>query len=197
MADAKAIACTLIRQIENISLRAYPDPVTGGEPYTIGFGNTHMPDGSPVKRDSVLPDRAAAEALLLQTLGQIQPKLHQMVHVPLEPCQEGALLSFQYNVGSGALHGSTLLAKLNAGDRLLAAEQFLLWNKGRVHGQLVPIRGLTNRRKLERAVFLGLVDPAGSSPAAARPTLAPRAVASSSADSLNAAELAHVAPKSA
>ncbi|MBP8236036.1 MAG: lysozyme, partial [Rhizorhabdus sp.] len=51
-------------------------------------------------------------------------------------------MSFAYNVGVGALRGSTLLRKLNAGDFAGAAEQFLVWNKagGKVLAGLVKRR---------------------------------------------------------
>ena len=64
--------------------------------------------------------------------------------------QFAALVSFTYNVGSGALNSSTLLRRLNAGDTFGAANEFLRWNRagGRV------LAGLTRRRREERALFL-------------------------------------------
>ncbi|ELJ7022281.1 lysozyme, partial [Salmonella enterica] len=40
---------SLIKEFEGCSLTAYPDPGTGGEPWTIGYGWTHSVDGKPVK----------------------------------------------------------------------------------------------------------------------------------------------------
>jgi lysozyme len=48
---------------------------------------------------------------------------------------------------------SDLVKKLNAKDYKGAAEQFLVWNKGRVNGVLQVIPGLTNRRIKEKAYF--------------------------------------------
>lgn len=36
---------TLIKEFEGCSLTAYPDPGTGGDPWTIGYGWTHSVDG--------------------------------------------------------------------------------------------------------------------------------------------------------
>lgn len=208
--DANAIACALIEQLEQLRLAAYPDPVSRGKPYTIGFGNTCLANGATVTLGCRLADRAAAVALFSATLDKLQPKLAAMLTVTLEPCQIAALLSLQYNVGSTALRTSTLLRLLNAGNRIGAADQFLAWDKGEVDHRLVTIHGLETRRQLERAVFLGLVDITSSAPAAARPTPAaaaapshhvvtatrpapaPAAIADQSTADLNDAELARV-----
>jgi lysozyme len=51
-----------------------------------------------------------------------------------------------------------LLRKLNAGDKAGAADQFLVWNKYRDPkcGCLKVANGLSERRELERALFLGV-----------------------------------------
>lgn len=171
MSDAFTIACALVRHVEGLRLDAYHD--TTGR-LTIGYGNTCMLDGSPVTAGCRLANGAEADALFMSTLHTIQPKLLAMVHVPLLPCQEGALLSFGYNVGMSALHGSTLLKKLNHGDTAGAATQFLIWDMAGGHYS----RGLANRREIERVVFLGKVNLAGP----VEPT--------TTTDSLNAGELA-------
>jgi len=61
-----------------------------------------------------------------------------------------ALVSFSFNVGLGSLQRSTLRMKLNRGDFIGAADEFLKWDK--VSGK--PLRGLTLRRKDERELFL-------------------------------------------
>ena len=43
-------ALTIIKTFEGFSEKAYPDPDTGGAPYTIGYGTTYYPDGSEVKQ---------------------------------------------------------------------------------------------------------------------------------------------------
>lgn len=43
-----ADALQLIKEFEGCHLSAYPDPLSGGEPWTIGYGTTRFPDGSAV-----------------------------------------------------------------------------------------------------------------------------------------------------
>ena len=62
-----------------------------------------------------------------------------------------SLVSFSFNLGLGTLQRSTLRQKHNRGDSTGAAEEFLKYCKagGKV------LRGLENRRKDERAIYLG------------------------------------------
>ena len=63
-----------------------------------------------------------------------------------------ALVSFSFNVGLGTLQRSTLRQKHNRGDYAGAADELLKYCKagGKV------LRGLENRRKDERALYLGV-----------------------------------------
>ncbi|EMO7791358.1 lysozyme [Citrobacter freundii] len=139
----------LIKQFEGCRLTAYPDPGTGGAPWTIGYGWTHPVDGKPVKPGMTI-DQDTADRLLKTGLVSYENDVLKLVRVKLTQGQFDALVSFAYNVGSRALSTSTLLKKLNAGDIKGAADEFLRWNKA--GGKVMP--GLTNRRKAERDVFL-------------------------------------------
>ena len=93
-----------------------------------------------------------AKELLNRDLDKFASGVVRLCKVPLSDDQFGALVSFSFNVGLGNLQASTLLRKLNRGDPLEeVADEFLKWNKagGKV------LRGLTNRRKAERNLFLG------------------------------------------
>jgi lysozyme len=61
-----------------------------------------------------------------------------------------ALVSFSFNLGLGTLQRSTLRQKHNRGDYQGAADEFMKYTKaaGKV------LRGLENRRKDERAIYL-------------------------------------------
>ncbi len=74
-----------------------------------------------------------------------------MVKAPAAACEIGACTSLAYNIGLANFEHSTLLRKINAGDRAGAAAEFPKWNKaaGKV------MKGLVNRRAAERAVFEG------------------------------------------
>jgi len=136
----------LIKSAEGLRLKAYPDPGTGGLPWTIGYGST-----SGVTRNMVIAE-AQAEQMLASDLVRFERAVERTVRVPLNQGQFDALVSFTYNVGEGNFTKSTLLRKLNAGDTAGAAEQFSRW----VHagGKVLP--GLVKRRAAERAMFLGV-----------------------------------------
>ena len=95
---------------------------------------------------------------------ECQRRLEQqaIAHVDeVKPCFPGAagnqlvaFGSFAYSFGSPAACGSTASRRWKAGDRRGACDALLAWNKARVNGRLVPIRGLTNRRQAERAICL-------------------------------------------
>lgn len=75
--------------------------------------------------------------------------------------QFDALVCLIYNVGPGRrdnikgdVADSTLMERWAKGNIQGAADQFLVWNKGRVNGKLTALRGLTRRRNAERHLFL-------------------------------------------
>lgn len=93
--------------------------------------------------------REEADAALMRELAQFEAAVSRLVTVEINQNEFDALVSFAYNCGSGALGKSSLLKKLNAGDRAGAAAAFALWNKG---GGKV-LRGLVRRRAAESALF--------------------------------------------
>ncbi len=168
--DVPQEAVELIKSFEGIvdgdprtvNLDAYLDPVGI---WTIGWGHAVRFRGQFLRGTenrgiarALYPGgitRAQAEALLRGDLVDYASNVTALVKVPLTDAQFGALVSFAFNVGVGALAQSTLLRKLNARDVAGAADQFLVWNKGRKNGVLVELPGLTRRRRAERAMYLG------------------------------------------
>ena len=59
-----ARAIDIIKKYEGYSERAYPDPLTGGEPYTLGYGSQYYPDGTIVKKGQCCTKQKAMEYLL-------------------------------------------------------------------------------------------------------------------------------------
>jgi lysozyme len=59
---------------------------------------------------------------------------------------EDAMVSLAFNIGTGGFAGSTVVKRLNAGDRNGAANAFLLWDNPSI---------LRPRRERERNLFLG------------------------------------------
>ncbi len=136
----------LIKSAEGLRLKAYPDPGTGGVPWTIGYGST-----SGVTRNMVITE-AQAEQMLSEDLVRFERIVDRLVRVPVNQGQFDALVSFTYNVGEGNFTKSTLLRKLNAGDAAGAAEQFSRW----VNAGGKVLLGLVKRRAAERSLFLGI-----------------------------------------
>lgn len=137
----------VLKYFENCHLEAYPDPATGGAPWTIGWGHT----GPEVKRGLVWTQKQADDALVAD-LARFERAVTAAVRVPLNQGQFDALVSFTYNLGEGNLKSSTLLKMVNAGNFAGAAEQFKRWNKA--NGK--TMRGLTRRRAAEQCLFLGM-----------------------------------------
>jgi len=111
---------------------------------TIGYGHTkNVKIGDKITKDE-------ADELFLEDVSEFEQCIKDNVNVPLTQNQYDALVSFCYNVGTGAFKKSTLLAKLNNEDYIGAANEFLKWNKS--GGKVID--GLTDRRKAEKNMFL-------------------------------------------
>lgn len=92
---------------------------------------------------------AEGKAMLAAEMAKHERAVERLVKVPLTQSQFDALVSFSYNVGSGALESSTLLRLLNAGDYDGARAQFGKWTKAAG----VELAGLVRRRAREAEVF--------------------------------------------
>ena len=83
-------------------VHAYPDPLTGAEPYTIGYGSTKDIDGSPFELGDKI-SREKAELLLEQQCKYSYLSVLEKT-IPywdlMNDNQHGALLSFAYNLGA-------------------------------------------------------------------------------------------------
>jgi len=133
----------LIEDAEGTVLTAYPDPGTGGDPWTIGVGHT----GPDVHPGLVITKERAME-LLKADLAVSE----QAVGYMAQNCTQGqfdALVSFCFNVGRKNLQNSTLLRKHNAGDYAGAAEEFGKWTHAA--GHVLP--GLVKRRAAEAKLY--------------------------------------------
>lgn len=132
-----------IKESEGLKLVGYPDPATGGKPYTAGYGHT----GSDVSL-GVKYTQAQADAWLAQDLAKFEAGVNKLAPVTTQG-QFDALVSFAYNLGIGNLQSSTLLKKHNAGDYAGTALEFSRWNKAA--GKVMS--GLTARRAREAELY--------------------------------------------
>jgi lysozyme len=139
----------LIENFEGCRLEAYPDPGTGGEPYTIGYGHTGEVNGQPVALGMTITQDTAND-LLAADLTHFEEGVNGLVSRDATPNQFAAMVSFAYNEGLGALGGSQILAEFNAGNDQAAADDFSNWTTA--DGQV--LEGLVRRRAAERELFL-------------------------------------------
>lgn len=144
-----AAGLALIKEFEGLRLTAYPDPGTGGHPWTIGIGTTVYPNGRAVFRGDTCTEQQALE-YLSHDLQTFEREVERMVLVPVNENQFSALVSFAYNVGPAALRKSTMLRFINAHRFADAAGEFARWNQAA--GKVLP--GLVRRREAERALFI-------------------------------------------
>ncbi len=124
-------------------IEAYPDPGTGAEPWTIGWGAT----GKGIGPDTVWT-RAQADARLVADLERYAAEVAAAIgDAPTSQAQFDALVSFHYN--TGAIHRATLTRRHREGDFISAAKEFARWNiaGGRV------LNGLVRRRREEAALY--------------------------------------------
>ena len=141
-------ALDLIKEFEGWRANAYPDPATGAEPWTVGYGHTTAA-GPPKVYKGLSITKEQGEAILKADLIAVENTVLKAVKVPLTANQFGALVSFTYNVGGGNLRKSTLLKKVNLGDFAGAGNEFAKWNKAA--GKVMA--GLTRRRQAEALLF--------------------------------------------
>jgi GH24 family phage-related lysozyme (muramidase) len=138
-----------IADFEGWFSKPYNDPVGH---CTIGYG-TLLHRGNCTSTDMKTWGTITKTRSLQLLQREIDLKIVQilkLVKVKLNQHELDALISFAYNVGTGALAESTLLRKLNAGDRTGAAKEFGRW----VNADGVKLPGLVRRREAERRLFL-------------------------------------------
>lgn len=162
-AEARGAAMTiadaglqLIREFEGCAkqrsdgtVEAYPDPGTGGAPWTIGWGSTTDEDGQAIAPGAVWTQERC-DARFAAHVAEFAKEVAALLgDAPVGQNQFDALVSFAYNIGTNALGTSTLLRMHKAGDHAGAAEQFARWNRagGRV------LAGLVRRRAAEAALY--------------------------------------------
>lgn len=145
-AETLNLAKEFIKKWEGLSLKAYYCPAGY---LTIGWGHL-VKLGEPLSIDI-----ETAERYLEEELNSVYKKAVRLIYPEILPIlsdyQLTAIISFIFNLGSGAFQASTLRAKLNRGeDKEDVGNEFLRWcyAKGKF------LKGLYNRRKEERRLFV-------------------------------------------
>jgi len=133
----------LIKRWEGLRLQSYRDAVGV---WTIGYGHTHTAGPG----QWISPEKA--EDLLRRDVAWAERAVRDFVRVPLAQNQFDALVSFVFNVGTGAFQRSTLLRLLNRGRYGAVRAQLMRW----INAGGRPLRGLVRRREAEADMFEGV-----------------------------------------
>ena len=144
MSDGMEEALAIIKRWEGCELTAYPDPGTGGHPWTIGYGAT-----GPGIRKGVVWTQAEADARVAEDVRRFHRGVLASLKRQANRHQMAAMTSLAFNIGLGAFTKSTLLRRFNEGKFQAAAAEFDRWV--RAGGRVMP--GLVGRRRDERALF--------------------------------------------
>ncbi|MBW4472603.1 MAG: glycoside hydrolase family protein [Stenomitos rutilans HA7619-LM2] len=95
-------AVKLIQEFEGCELSAYPDPKSGNEPWTIGWGTTIYPDGRKVRRGERITQAQADEYLNTDLKKNYWNIIKKAIPYwdEMHDDMRSALCSFAYNLGA-------------------------------------------------------------------------------------------------
>ena len=142
----------LITHFEGLYLEAYPDPGSGGKPYTIGYGTTQYPDGRSVKLGDKITEHQAKD-YLAHDLRKFSQMVLKKITRPLYQNELDALTSFAYNAGTSYKSGSqwkdyNIWAKVNS--KTITPEY---WEALAITASGKRLNGLVRRRKSEAHLY--------------------------------------------
>lgn len=147
----------LIQSFETCRLKAYPDPKTGGAPWTCGWGSTRG-----VTRDTVWTQEEADRNFELDIVAA-EIMVSKYVKHETTQGQFDAFVSLFQNIGPGNSfkdgiafihpdgHPSKLLRAFNEGDLGTCETEWLHW----ISPGTSVAAGLLRRRQAELALFRG------------------------------------------
>lgn len=133
--------------------------------WTIGYGHVRT------AREGLTITPKDAEDLLKHDLVPVEQALSSLIYAPLMQGQFDALASLTFNISVNQFRESDILAQLNAGNYLAAANGFDLWRKAKLHGRVMIVDALVRRRAAEKALFL---DHPSGFPSAPTPIVTPQ-----------------------
>lgn len=136
------VAVDFVKSHEGLSLTSYQD---SGGVWTIGYGATGPDIGAHLTWTQV-----QADARLTGDLNKSEAQVLKLLQLTLSQSQMAALISFVFNLGSGALASSHMLLLVNARDWINAAKELPKWD----HVGQAEVKGLLIRRLEEAVLFL-------------------------------------------
>lgn len=144
-----AVAVAVIMAWEGFAAVGHHDPIDPPGVNTIGYGHIE---------NVQIGDRVTkiqAGEILAQDLPRYEAQVEKCIHVPMPGYRHAAILSFDYNVGGGALCRSSVARYINAGDWQKGCDALLLYNQA--NGRY--LQGLENRREAERKLCYNTNEP--------------------------------------
>ena len=142
----------LIKQFEGCArlrkdgrFEAYPDPATGGPPWTIGWGAT----GRGIGPGTVWTQPECDARLTRDLVRFARDVARALGDAPTSQCQFDAMVSFHYN--TGAIARATLTRLHKAGCYAEASAEFAKW----VNAGGKRLAGLVRRRAAEAELYAG------------------------------------------
>ena len=142
-------ALNIIKTFEGFNEKAYADPDSGGEPYTIGYGTQFYPDGSAVKQGQMCTKKKALE-YVLKDINVIAHEIKSL-NLGLHGSGVEALISFIHSIGWEAFLYSEIIDQLDQNDYKAVTESINQWIFDKNHQ---VIGGLIDRRRQETKLFL-------------------------------------------
>lgn len=143
-----AIVIPFLRKREGLELTAYHGQYDPPGIFTIGYGNTTHPDGTPVRPGDRITEAMAETYLGRRVLTVEGPALAKHVKGwdQLGIYVQAALVSWAFNCGVAGMAGSTLVKRLNAGEpwAKVLSEELPRWHRANGKDGV-----LTSRRALE------------------------------------------------
>lgn len=134
----------LIKRFEGFSPVPYLCPA---KIWTIGYGHAMRIEDVPKFNGGI--SKQVAEAILRVDVLVAERAVARLIRQPLNQNQFDALVSFTFNLGTGALQRSSLRQAINRGEMSVVPAQLMRWVWG--GGRKLP--GLIKRRAAEGSLF--------------------------------------------
>ncbi|NQY14871.1 MAG: lysozyme [Henriciella sp.] len=117
--------------------------------WIIGYGHVRQ------AKKGLRVSESEAEAILREyDLPPVERFVMRCVLAPTTQNEFDALVSLAFNVGPKAFASSDVVASLNGGNRLEAAQGFDAWRRAKIGGRVQIVDALVRRRAAEKALFL-------------------------------------------